>query len=291
LLESVSDYVDVRENAAFDAPKLKQCGHVDVRENATFDAPLLESVSDYVDVRENATFDAPLLESISGHVDVRENATFDAPKLKQCGHMYVSANATFDAPKLKQCGYVDVRENATFDAPLLESVGGYVDVRENATLEKRLWKIASKNKWYITEHSSQWIIDKNGDNFEYRLHDVILEREWFLKIKNDKLIAEEVFAIDNIEHRRVAYEFMSKNKLTALKDFKELDSKVDDYKNRMRVLSFTIQNMEEPIKLLNVICPSTGREYFIGTDCNDCSSAKAKSFGLDNKNIEWLGEW
>ena len=186
-------------------------------------------------------------------------------------------------------GSVDVRENAKASFPKLESVSGYVDVRENAKLEKQLWKITINNKWYITEKSSQWLIDKNGNNFEYRLHDVVFSREWFLKIKNDKLTAEEVFAIDNIEHRRVAYEFMDKSKMKQIKDFKVLDEKKDEKGNVMKIVSFTVQNMDKPLKFYNCICPSSKREYFVGTDKTKCDEAKAASFGL--VDCEFANEW
>ena len=171
----------------------------------------------------------------------------------------------------------------------LESVSGSVYVQENAKLEKQLWKIVVKNKWYITEKSSQWLIDKNGDNFEYRLHNVVFSREWFLKIKNDELTPDEVFAINNIEHRRVAFEFMDKIKMKQLKDFKVLDEKKDEQGNQMKVISFIVQNMDKPLKFYNCICPSSKREYFVGTNETTCDKAKASSFGL--VDVEFINEW
>src|SRR3990167_4307054 len=68
--------------------------------------------------------------------------------------------------------------------------------------------------------------------------------EWINKILGDKLTAEEVFAIDNIEHRRVAFEHMDKIKMKKLKDFKVLDEQTDGKGNPMKIVSFTIQNMK-----------------------------------------------
>jgi len=113
---------------------------------------------------------------------------------------------------------------------------------------------------------------------------------WINKILQDKLTAEEVFAIDNIEHRRIAYQYMDKSKMKQLKDYQVLDEVKDDGKgNPMKIVSFTIQNMEEPLIFLNCFCPSSGREYFIQTDKEKCWEAKNHSFGLEE--VEWVEEW
>ena len=212
-------------------------------------------------------------EIINGSVDVRENATFTAPKLVEVsGSVYVSANATFTAPKLVE-------------------VSGYVDVRENATLEKQLWKIASKNVWYVTEKSSEWLLSKNG-NFKYRLNNVEFSKEWFDKIRKDELSPEEVFAIDNIEHRRIAFEFMDKAKMKQLKDYKVLDDQIDNDKNPMKILSFTVQNMKTPLTFYNCIEPSTGREYFLQVDgVKTCEEAKKALIGLKGQECEFIKRW
>src|SRR3990167_1216678 len=114
--------------------------------------------------------------------------------------------------------------------------------------------------------------------------------EWINKILGDKLTAEEVFAIDNIEHRRVAFEHMDKIKMKKLKDFKVLDEQTDGKGNPMKIVSFTIQNMKEPLKFYNCICPSSKREFFIGTQENDCLSAKLKCWGFEAGEIEFINE-
>jgi hypothetical protein len=111
-----------------------------------------------------------------------------------------------------------------------------------------------------------------------------------LKIKNDTLTPDEVFVIDNIEHRRVAYEFMDKMKMKSLKDYKVIDEVKDDgYGYPMRIVSFTVQNMKEPILMYNCHCPSTGREYFLGTDKKNCIETKSALFGV--KEVQWVNEW
>jgi hypothetical protein len=123
----------------------------------------------------------------------------------------------------------------------------------------------------------------------YKLHGVGFDKEWWKKIVSDLMSPEEIFAIDNLEHRRIAYEFMDKTKMKQLKDFKVLDEALDDKGNQMKVISFTVKNMNEPLKFYNCFCPSTHREFFIGTDKNTCKEAKEASFGLEG--VSWENEW
>ena len=126
----------------------------------------------------------------------------------------------------------------------------------------------------------------------YYINGVNFEKKWWTKIVKDKFKAEEVFAIDNLEHRRIAYQYMDKIKMKSLKDYKVLDEVANDgYGNPMKVISFTVKNVNEPLKYLNCKCPSTKREYFIGTAEDKCWSAKAKSFGFEENDIEWCKEW
>ncbi len=289
VLAEVSGYVEVHENATFTAPVLAEVsGSVYVHENATFTAPVLAEVSGSVYVHENATFTAPVLAEVSGSVEVHENATFTAPVLAEVsGYVYVHENATFTAPVLAEVsGYVYVHENATFTAPVLAEIKESIRIDNNLGKEKQFWKKFPKNKWIITEFSSEWLIDKNG-NFKYYLNNVEFERKWFLKIRFDKLKASQIFAIDNIEHRRIAYFFMDKSKMKELKDFTILDQVSNDgHGYAMQIIEFSVKNLQ--LKFLNCFCPSTGREYYIGTNKNTCWEAKNNSFGLED--VEWV-EW
>ena len=123
----------------------------------------------------------------------------------------------------------------------------------------------------------------------YYIEGVKLDKEWHTKIVKDKLTPDEVFAIDNAEHRRIAYKYMDKSKLTQLPDYRVIDEKKDSQGNTMRVLSFTVQNMDKPIRMYNCICPTTKREYFLGTDKDTCEDAKDDLYGLSN--VEWVNEW
>jgi hypothetical protein len=124
----------------------------------------------------------------------------------------------------------------------------------------------------------------------YFLHGVQFEKEWWEKIKDDTLTPEEVFAIDNLEHRRIAYEFMDKAKMKRLKDFAILDEVKDDGRGYpMKIISFKVKEVEEPLKYYNCHCPTTGREYYIGTNEETCLKAKARSFGFGD--VVFTNEW
>ena len=148
-------------------------------------------------------------------------------------------------------------------------------------------RIDELNRFHSTkEPAIRW---KGGKEFYY-LHGINFEKKWWTKVVKDKLSPEEIFAIDNLEHRRIAYEFMDKTKMKSLKDYKVLDEVKDDgYGYPMKIISFTVKNVDEPLKYLNVFCPSTGREYFIGTKYEKCLEAKAQSFGFEE--IEFIKEW
>jgi hypothetical protein len=192
---------------------------------------------------------------------------------------------------LAQTGDIIAYQGATITipSPVLAQTGDIL-LENNEVLEKRLWEICKNNKWYINEKSSNWLINKAPKNAIYLLNNVEFTIEWFLKIKNDELQPDEVFAIDNIEHRRIAYEFMNKIKMKSLKDYKVLDEVENDGHNYpMRIVSFTVQNMKEPLLFYNCYCPSTGREYFTGTNQITCVATKSNLFGLDN--VDFIEEW
>ena len=74
-----------------------------------------------------------------------------------------------------------------------------------------------------------------------------------------------------------------------LKGYKILDKVKDDgYGNPMKIISFEIPKIGT-IKYLNCFCPSTKREYYLGTAEDTCMKAKAKSFGKEE--IKFDKEW
>ena len=110
------------------------------------------------------------------------------------------------------------------------------------------------------------------------------------QVLSGSLSAQEVFAIKNTEHRRIAYERMDKLKIKELPNLKVLDEVKDDgYGYPMKIVSFDLPDYNTPLYFLNVCCSSTGREYFIETRQKTCEKAKSRSFGLEE--IEFEKEW
>ena len=142
-----------------------------------------------------------------------------------------------------------------------------------------------KNRFHSLTHPA---ITWKGEE-HYFIHGVELPKDLWEKIAKHKLSAAEVFAIENTEHRRVAYEIMDKVKMKELPDLKVEDELKDDgYGYPMKVISFKSDKYETPFYFLNCFCPSTGREYFIETRLTKCWEAKMGSFGLEAK--ERFGE-
>ena len=190
----------------------------------------------------------------------------------------------------KISGYVYVRENAKASFPKLESVSGYVYVGENEKLERQLWKIASKNNWYVSDKSSEWLLGQKG-NFIFRINEITFPEELFHKVRKGELSAADIFAIENTEQRRVAYERMDKMKMKELPDLKTEDEVKDDgYGYPMKIISFKSDKFDTPFYFLNCFDASTGREYFVETREKKCWAAKMDSFGL-KKGERFDEEW
>src|SRR5574337_1467052 len=234
---------------------------------------------DVVITKENqATWKEKLakVEQITGYVRLYSNATLTAPALKQSGDVVLDSNATLTAPALKQSGYVRLYSNATLE------------------MERVLFKAAKGNKLYLSDRCSDWLLSQKGD-IEYHIIDsrnnvIKFPKDIFDKVRKDELMAAEVFSIENMEQRRVAYERMDKVKMKDLPNLKVLEEVQDDgHGYPMKVVSFNLDGFKEPFLYLNCFCPSTGREYYLETRQKTCAAAKAKSFGFDK--IEFDEEW
>ena len=188
-----------------------------------------------------------------GNLEIIEGETTDYSKLtKVTGYLSIYSNANLKALK-SVGGYLSIYSNADLKAPQLKSVGGYLYINSKISIDlaKNLWeaKREKKTKWIVTNLAPEWLIERvtTKGNTEYRINNVSFNLEWFNKIRKDELTADEVFAIDNVEHRRIAYEMMDKTKMSALKDLKVLDEKIDNHGLKMRVVSFNVQNMKEDL--------------------------------------------
>ena len=144
-----------------------------------------------------------------------------------------------------------------------------------------------QGRYHSTERPA---IEWEGEKLYY-LCGVKFEKEWWDKIRRGELSAEEVFAIDNVEHRRVAYEMMDKEKMKELKNFKVIDEGIDEKGKSAKLISFNVQNMEEDLMFYNCIDASTDREYWlqVKNDIKTWKQAKDSMFGL--LEVEWVNEW
>ncbi|HCC05020.1 TPA: hypothetical protein DEP58_01780 [Patescibacteria group bacterium] len=195
-------------------------------------------------------------------------------------------NFFFDVCKLKLSK--DIMERAEAYRKVSESVNYIWANRDFVMVCARPVKINRDERGRLHSETEKSIEYPDGWGL-YHLHGVSFQKDWWTKIVGDKMSPSEIFAIDNLEHRRIAYEYMDKTKMKKLKDFKVLDEQTDEKGNPMKIISFTVQNMNKPLKFYNCFCPTTKREYFIGTDKDTCTEAKNASFGLSE--VEWFNEW
>ena len=207
------------------------------------------------------------------------------------GYLYISSNA--DLKALKSVGG-DLSIYSTADLKALKSVGGYLSIYSKIPdhTAKVLLETHKTHQWYLSEDAPERLLKAKLSRVTYKILNVRFEKELFDNVRKDKLTAQEVFSLENLEQRRIAYQFMDKTKMKDLKKFKVLKTvKNDGYGYKMRTVQFEIEGFSKPFIYLNAFCPSTGREYFIETDTTDPWEAKYGSFGLNNINGTFITEW
>jgi hypothetical protein len=216
---------------------------------------------------------------VGGYLYIHSNCELKAPTLKSVGgYLYIHSNCELKA--LKSVGG-DLYIYSNCELKALKSVGGELSIHSKIDndLAIRLTNNCFKNQWYLSDKANNSLLRTKFPKVKYRIEDVYFEKELFDKVRKDKLTAEEVFSLENIEQRRVAYQKMDKIKMKTLKDFKVVDTAKDEQKKIMRIISFNIKGFDTPFYFLEVKCP-TGREYFIETRVQTCWEAKMGSFGL-----------
>ena len=236
------------------------------------------------------------MKTYTGNIEITKNNTKEwEKKLAEIerieGDVILDQGATFTAPVLAQSGYVRLYQGATFTAPVLAQ-SGYVilDTALSIEMEKVLWKAGKGKSWVMTNNSSDWMLKRQGD-ITYRINDVQFDKGLFNKIRSGKISASEVFAIPNMEQRRVAYGKMDKIKMKELEGFTVVHRIEDDgHQFPMQIVCFNLPGFNTPFYFLNCFCPSSGREYYIETREKDCWKAKAASFGLP-ADVEWVAEY
>jgi hypothetical protein len=288
-LKSVGGDLSINSNVELKAPKLESVGgDLYINSNVELKAPKLESGGG--DLYINSNVELKALKSVGGDLYIYSNVELKAPKLESVGgDLYIYSNVELKALK-SVGGYLSINSNVELKA--LKSVGGYLYINSNIShsLEVRLYKNNKNKKWQVNDEVSEWLLAQKG-NFRYFIRNVEFSKELFDKVRKDKLSAQEIFAITNTEQRRIAYEKMDKIKMKDLKDYEVLDEiKNDGYGYSIKIISFKVDNFDEPFIYFNCFDPSTGREYFLQTQEKTCLKAKNKSFGFD-EDIEWIKEW
>src|SRR3990167_5020209 len=171
--------------------------------------------------------DLKALKSVGGYLYINSNVTLN--NLKSVGgNLYINSNADLKAPNLKSVGgYLYIYSNVTLNN--LKSVGGnlYIYSKTDLTLARRLIaQYSTKKSWYLSNETNESILSANLKTATYKIRGVEFKKELFDKVRKDKLSAEEVFALENLEQRRIAFELMDKVKMKALDNYKILDTVV-----------------------------------------------------------------
>src|SRR3990167_6874921 len=198
-------------------------GNLYIYSNA--DLKALKSVGGYLYINSNVTLNN--LKSVGGNLYINSNADLKAPNLKSVGgYLYIYSNVTLN--NLKSVGgNLYIYSNATLNN--LKSVGGnlYIYSKIDPTLARRLIaQYSTKKSWYLSNETNESILSANLKTATYKIRGVEFKKELFDKVRKDKLSAEEVFALENLEQRRIAYELMDKVKMKALDNYKILDTVV-----------------------------------------------------------------
>ena len=184
----------------------------------------------------------------------------------------------------------DIVERATAYRKVCESVN-YIWPNSNFIIVcARPTRIEKDNQGQL--HSLTDMAIKYSDGWGlYFIHGVKFDDAnlWNI-IADGSITAAQVFAIDNMEQRRVAYVVMDKAKMSELDGLEIIHQVSDDgHGYPMRIVQFKLPNIDLPFRYLNCYCPSEGREYYLETQKSDCLEAKAASFGLDD--VEWVAEY
>ncbi|MDE2015897.1 MAG: hypothetical protein KGI72_05240 [Patescibacteria group bacterium] len=193
--------------------------------------------------------------------------------LKVGGNLYCYNNRLTSLPEnLKVGGNLDCSNNQLTSLPENLKVGGNLDCSNNQ-LTSLPENLKVRGNLFVFRNVA-WDDIKMVD-----------------RVLADDLSASEVFAIEDVEHRRVAYERMDKLKMRELPGLKTEDEVKDDgYGYPMRIISFKSDKYDTPFYFLNCFCPSEGREFFVETRETKCWRAKMASFGL-NGGIKFDEEW
>ena len=271
-LKSLWGYLCACSNCKLNFPLLPVVGgdlYLNKKSDATI--PLLSSVERSMYVYSDNSF--PLLKNVNGDVSIGTYCNASFPELETInGFLSISPHCEINLHSLKTIKkYFSTYSDCNI--PNIESIGEEIFVYgSNQFLEKQIYDVYPQGKWCITEKSSEYIIKQSPIAAQYSINNIDLSEDLFLRIKNNKITANEVFAIENTCVRNIAYKYMDKNKIKLL-DYEELDKEqTNDYS--MRILSFTVPNINNPLIFFEYRCLSKNYEYFGETDRKICKIAQ-----------------
>ena len=279
--------------------------------NCILTLPALAKVSGKVKASLFATLTLPALTEVSGGVEVDKQATLTLPALRKAGYVYawfgatltlpalteVSLNVTADEdatltlPVLTKCGQVTALEGATLALPALTECS-FVSAHTALALETEDILLAACDSWLVGEACSDYLFAElaTRKNVEYQIGYYRVPRELFDRVRSRQMTPSEVFALANMEQRRVVYSRLDKTKMAQLPSC-VLDEVSDDgYGYPMRLIEIEIEGFDGPFRYLVCRSPSTGREYWLETRQTTCRAAKAVSFGMPEDftfDVEW----
>jgi hypothetical protein len=80
----------------------------------------------------------------------------------------------------------------------------------------------------------------------YKIHGVDFDTKLWKTVTSPDLTPKQVFAIENTEQRRIAYELMDKLKMKELDNYTVLEDSIDDSGNPQKIVSFNIDGFDKP---------------------------------------------
>lgn len=125
--------------------------------------------------------------------------------------------------------------------------------------------------------------DGYGDG--YGSGDGELFQEYVSKIKNN--VAKWILSLENTELRRIGIETIGIDKFFAEIKGKIIQEDCDGYNNPRQLIRIPLEDTERGyIQAVHVICPSTGRHYYLGVspDVDNCQDAVASTFGIKGRD-------
>jgi hypothetical protein len=183
---------------------------------------------------------------------------------------------------LAKAGDVRAYQGATQNFPVLAKAGY---VRADTLMSDDMADIllnACKGTFWGSDQCSEYLLKalKVRKKSKFTIDSVEFPFELFDAIRHGTLSASEVFAINNAEQRRVAYNRMDKSKMAALNPAILNEVLDDGYEHPMKLVEVQTKAFSTPFRYLNCFCPSSGREFWLETRSKSCWAAKMGSFGL-----------